>query len=69
MKIRRDIINCVSGRSLSVYNERYHPQERIRFSFLNLQYNEGLLSCPSPLADWFYRLLPNEQETGFSPLF
>ena len=52
--------NCVSGRSLSVYNERYHPQKRIRFSFLNLQYNEGLLSCPSPLADWFYRLLPNE---------
>ena len=59
--------NCVSGRSLSVYNERYHPQERIRFSFLNLQYNEGLLSCPSPLADWFYWLLPNEQETEFCP--
>ena len=45
--------NCISGRSLSVYAAKYQPKERIRFSFLNLQYNEGLLSCPSPLADWF----------------
>lgn len=52
--------NCVSGRSLSVYNEKYHPKERIRFSFLNLQHNGGLLSCPSPLAEWFYRFLPSE---------
>ena len=28
--------NSVSGRSLSVYNEKYHPKERVRFSFLNL---------------------------------
>lgn len=52
--------NCVSGRSLSVYNEKYHPKERIRFSFLNLQHNDRLLSCPSPLADWFHRFLPAE---------
>ena len=50
--------NCISGRSLSIYAEKYHPRARIRFSFLNLQYNEGLLSCPSPLADWFSRFLP-----------
>lgn len=50
--------NCVSGKSLSVYKERYQPKLRIRFSFLNLQYNEGLLSCPSSLADWFPKLLP-----------
>lgn len=49
--------NCVSGRSLVVYNERYKPAHRIRFSFLNLQYNCGLLSCPSPLADWLPMLL------------
>ncbi len=47
--------NCVSGRSLSVYNDKYHPQHRIRFSFLNLQLNGGLLSCPSPLAEWFWK--------------
>lgn len=50
--------NCISGRSLSVYAAKYQPKERIRFSFLNLQYNEGLLSCPSPLADWFHHFLP-----------
>lgn len=54
--------NCINGRSLSVYTERYKPTKRIRFSFLNLQYNQGLLSCPTPMADWFYRFLPEVQE-------
>lgn len=49
--------NCVSGRSLSVYREKYAPKHRIRFSFLNLQYNCGMLSCPSPMADWLPSLL------------
>ena len=48
---------CVSGRSLSVYKEKYAPKHRIRFSFLNLQYNCGMLSCPSPMADWLPSLL------------
>lgn len=54
--------NCINGRSLSVYTERYKPTKRIRFSFLNLQYNQGLLSCPTPMADWFYRFLHEGQE-------
>lgn len=49
--------NCISGRSLSVYNEKYSPKYRIRFSFQNLQYNCGLLSCPSPLATWVSKFL------------
>ncbi len=49
--------NRISGKSLSVYNEKFSPQYRIRFSFLNLQYNNGLLSCPSPLAPWYSKLL------------
>jgi len=49
--------NCVSGRSLAVYNDRYHPQHRIRYSFLNLQQNDGLLSCPSPLVEWSFKWL------------
>ena len=49
--------NCVSGRSLSVYKEKYAPKHRIRFSFLNLQYNCGMLSCPSPMAVWLPSLL------------
>ena len=54
--------NCINGRSLSVYTERYKPTKRIRFSFLNLQYNQGLLSCPTPMADWFYHFLHEGQE-------
>lgn len=49
--------NCVSGRSITVYNEQYHPLNRIRYSFLNLQQNCGMLSCPSPLAEWSFRWL------------
>lgn len=49
--------NCVSGRSLSVYNDKYHPDVRIRFSFLNMQSSDGLLSCPSPLAEWYRKFV------------
>ena len=44
--------NAISGRSLDVYNEKFKPETRIRFSMLNLQMNGGLLSCPAPLAEW-----------------
>ena len=44
--------NAISGRSLGVYNEKFKPETRIRFSMLNLQKNGGLLSCPAPLAEW-----------------
>ncbi len=44
--------NCVSGHSIAVYNDMYYPSNRIRYSFLNLQRNDGLLSCPAPLAEW-----------------
>ena len=49
--------NSVSGRSLGIYTSKYSPEKRIRFSLRNLQYNDGLLSCPSPLAEWFPKLL------------
>ncbi len=40
----------ISGNSLSEYNKKYLPNYRVRFSMQNLQFNCGLLSCPSPLA-------------------
>lgn len=46
----------ISGNSLALYNKRYSPRYRVRFSMLNLQYNGGMLSCPSPMAAWFGRL-------------
>jgi len=47
----------ISGNSLSVYNKKYTPEYRIRFSMLNLQFNGGLLSSPSPLAGWLDKLI------------
>lgn len=49
--------NCISGRSLSVYSDKFSPPLRIRFSFLNLQFRDGLLSCPAPLAEWYRKFL------------
>ncbi len=49
--------NCVSGRSLAVYNDKHKPDHRIRFSMLNLQKSGNLLSCPSPLADWIEKYI------------
>ncbi len=48
--------NNISGNSLAVYTKKYDPTYRIRFSMLNLQFNNGLLSCPAPLAGWFPKL-------------
>ena len=50
--------NCVSGRSITVYDQQFHPQNRIRFSFLNLQHNGNLISCPSPLAEFCWKWIP-----------
>lgn len=47
----------ISGGSLASYTQRYNPSLRIRFSLNNLQYNEGLLSVPLPLADWTIRIV------------
>ena len=49
--------NRISGRSLSEYAKKFSPEYRIRYSFQNLQHNDGLLSCPSPLAGWTRKLL------------
>lgn len=54
----------ISGNSLSVYTNKYLPKHRIRFSMLNLQFNGGLLSCPSPLAGWTGDLLKMIKDTG-----
>ena len=47
----------ISGKSLALYNKKYNPEYRVRFSMLNLQYNGGLISAPTPLAAWFDKLM------------
>ena len=53
----------ISGRSIGVYNDKYAPNYRCRFSMLNLQFNGNLLSCPSPLIDWAFNML-NLKDAG-----
>lgn len=47
----------ISGKSLSIYTNKFNPPFRIRFSMNNLKENDGLLSCPIPLADWLSRII------------
>lgn len=53
----------ISGRSIGVYNDKYAPHYRCRFSMLNLQFNGNLLSCPSPLIDWAFDFLKTKENT------
>ena len=48
--------NRISGKSLSVYSSKFEPQLKIRYSLNNLKVNENLLSLPSFLADWTYKI-------------
>lgn len=45
---------CVSGKSLTVYNEKFNPAVRVRFSANNFQKNDNLISCPLYLSDWLF---------------
>lgn len=40
----------ISGKSLSVYKEKYAPKLRVRLSLNNIQQNDDLLSLPLPLC-------------------
>ena len=44
--------HSIAGKSLHVYNEKYAPKLRIRYSFLNLKKDGNLLNIPVFLADW-----------------
>jgi predicted AAA+ superfamily ATPase len=49
--------NNIAGRSLNVYNEKYSPKLRIRYSFNNLKKNGNLINIPVFLADWTKKFL------------
>jgi len=48
--------NRISGKSLSVYTSKFKPSLKIRYSMNNLKENDGLLSLPSFLADWTFKI-------------
>jgi predicted AAA+ superfamily ATPase len=42
----------VAGKSIGIYNDRYLPKTRIRFSSKNLKKDGNMLNIPLCLADW-----------------
>lgn len=52
--------HSISGKSLQVFNEKYLPQLRIRYSFNNLKKDGNLLNIPVFLADWTERIMNYE---------
>ena len=47
----------ISGKSFAVYDEKYHPTLRIRFSLRNVRHDGNLLNLPIFLADWLKHYL------------
>jgi len=49
--------HSVSSKSLHVYNERFSPELRIRYSFNNFKKDGNLLNIPVFLADWTKQII------------
>lgn len=47
----------IAGKSLSVYNDLYHPTFRIRYSRNNLKLDGNLLNIPLSLANWTKQII------------
>jgi predicted AAA+ superfamily ATPase len=47
----------VKSRSLTLYNEKFNPKLRIRYSLKNLSYRDGLLNIPHFLSDYTFDFL------------
>ena len=47
----------LSGKSLSVYKNKYNPEISIRYSLANLSIKDGIINIPIFLADWTMRIL------------
>jgi len=47
----------IRSKSLTVYNDLYHPPVRIRYSLKNLKKNDGLINIPLFMVDYTEKLL------------
>ena len=50
----------VSGKSLHLYNEKYSPKLRIRFSLKNLKKDDNILNIPLFLVDWTKKIIQKQ---------
>lgn len=49
--------SSVTGKSLTLFNKRYQPPIRIRYSLKNLKQDEGLLNIPLFMADYTLKMI------------
>lgn len=47
----------ISGKSLSLYNDKFSPAHRLRISMNNLKQADGLIFLPLPLTDWLQKFI------------
>lgn len=47
----------IAGKSLSIYDDLFHPELRIRYSSRNLHRDGNLLNIPLSLSDWTNKLI------------
>ena len=47
----------ISGQSLKVYQDKYSPNLRLRFSMRNLKLNGNIINIPIFLCDWLKVIL------------
>ena len=59
---RGQIRDTLSGRSLSVYIDRFAPELALRYSMNNLKRDGGILNIPLFLSDWTKQLLKVAKE-------
>ncbi|MDR0791752.1 MAG: ATP-binding protein [Chitinophagaceae bacterium] len=52
--------HSIASKSLSMYNNTFKPDLRIRYSFNNLKQDGNLLNIPVFLADWTKKLIENK---------
>lgn len=55
--------NRISGKSLSIYSSKFEPKLKIRYSMNNLKKDDSLLSLPSCLADWTYKIVSGSEKS------
>jgi len=54
----------ISGQSFKVYQDKYKPELRLRFSLKNLNMNGNILNIPIFLCDWLKEILAGAPLTG-----
>ena len=54
----------IKSRSLALYNQKFNPEIRIRYSLKNLSFNDGMLNIPHFLSDYTHEIIKLAKKAG-----